>query len=276
MSRLPWRAASSDAEPELRAVLQHARAQGPSEAQLAALSERVRARLEQEHAPILAPRPAVRRARAGGVVGLVLVAGLLALGAIAWRRAQPVPAARRHPLGANGAAPSALHPSAQAGWATPSPSAAALRAPPAASEETAASVPAQITRSAGAESTPTRRRALREPRRARIPALLADAGATADEASEDELALLFRARRILVADPARALALAAAHDARFRQSSFAEEREALAIEALARVGKLDEASTRSASFALRYPRSVYRERLRVLLAPRPYAGELAH
>jgi hypothetical protein len=82
---------------------------------------------------------------------------------------------------------------------------------------------------------------------------------------EDELALLFRVRRIVIADPARALALTNEHAARFPHGLFAEEREALHIEALARSGRTSEAAERYASFSRRHHRSAYNERLGALL-----------
>jgi len=79
--------------------------------------------------------------------------------------------------------------------------------------------------------------------------------------------LLLRARRIVVADPARALMLVAEHGARFPRGMFEEEREALSIEALARSGRRGEASLRYGSFGQRYPRSAYSKRLSALTKP---------
>jgi len=62
-------------------------------------------------------------------------------------------------------------------------------------------------------------------------------------------------------DPARALALAERHATLYARGAFAEEREAIAIEALQRLGQHDRARARLAGFAASYPRSSYRPRL---------------
>jgi hypothetical protein len=90
----------------------------------------------------------------------------------------------------------------------------------------------------------------RPPRRAREP--------------EDELAVLEEARRLLSNNPAAALALTRDHALRHPAGAFAEEREALAIEALRRLNRNEEASARLRDFEARYPRSPYRRRLGIV------------
>jgi hypothetical protein len=80
-----------------------------------------------------------------------------------------------------------------------------------------------------------------------------------------ELALLARARRVLAATPARALALTDEHRKLFRSGQLAEERELLAIEALVNMGRGDDARRRARSFAKSYPSSVHQHRLGVIL-----------
>jgi hypothetical protein len=79
--------------------------------------------------------------------------------------------------------------------------------------------------------------------------------------AETEAELLERARNALSANPARALALTEQHRAHFPAGVLAQEREVIAIQALKRLGRTDEAAERSAAFARRYPNSAYRKKL---------------
>jgi hypothetical protein len=93
------------------------------------------------------------------------------------------------------------------------------------------------------------------------------APAPVSPASPSEGALLLRARQQLAADPASALALTDEAGRRFPDGALAPEREVLAIEALARLGRLPGARARFAAFAARYPQSPHLARLQSLLAP---------
>ena len=93
---------------------------------------------------------------------------------------------------------------------------------------------------------------------------------TPEEAAEDpgdELAVLEEARAALATDPARTLALADAHTKRFQRPAFAQERERLAIDALVRSGRRDDAQERATRFEATYPRSPHLARVRALVAP---------
>ena len=68
-------------------------------------------------------------------------------------------------------------------------------------------------------------------------------------------------RRALRSDPARALALANAGQQEFRRGQLVEEREAIAVLALARLGRRAELDRRGARFLRRYPRSAFAERI---------------
>lgn len=100
-----------------------------------------------------------------------------------------------------------------------------------------------------------------------------DVPASADRlvADGDELALLEAARAALATEPARTLALADEHTKRFSSPAFAQERERLAIEALVRSGRRDDASTRARRFESTYPRSPHLARVRALVGPPPEA-----
>jgi len=83
--------------------------------------------------------------------------------------------------------------------------------------------------------------------------------------SEQDAALLQQAQRFVTADPARALTLTRDHELHFPASPLAEERQALRIEALARLGRRPEAARDLATFDQRFPHSIYRHRLHALL-----------
>ena len=92
----------------------------------------------------------------------------------------------------------------------------------------------------------------------------ADAGVTGDEAGSgrdrdlaDENALVSRAQAALARGrTSEALAATSEHQRRFPRGEFVEEREALAIQALARSGNLPAAMARAERFRARYPRSM--------------------
>lgn len=89
-----------------------------------------------------------------------------------------------------------------------------------------------------------------------------------------ELAMLARARRALLNDPARALELSDAHARSHPQGTFAEEREVLAIEALLKLGQTRLALAREREFEARFPRSVQIAHLRATLQePAPRVDE---
>src|SRR5690606_4034242 len=65
---------------------------------------------------------------------------------------------------------------------------------------------------------------------------------------EGEAELLERARRALAQDPKRALALTRQHQARFPKGLLTQEREVIAIEALRRLGREQDAKQRAGTF----------------------------
>lgn len=82
-----------------------------------------------------------------------------------------------------------------------------------------------------------------------------------DEGEISESALLSRAHGAMAIDPSRALSLTAEHARRFPAGVLAQEREVLAIEALARMGQDGDARARAEAFTTRYPRSAYQQRI---------------
>lgn len=91
--------------------------------------------------------------------------------------------------------------------------------------------------------------------------------AASSSSDADEIALLARAHDALHDAPARSLALCKEHEKRWVAGQFAQEREAVAIEALVYLGRRDEAGRRWAAFRERYPSSSHRVHLEGLLAP---------
>ncbi len=107
----------------------------------------------------------------------------------------------------------------------------------------------------------------------RARARRAEASAVAIESPSppplDEFAIVKAGHAALVVDPLRALALADEHRVRFGAGRFAEEREAIAIEALVRAARSSTARARLHEFVTAFPRSSYRSRLERLVADSP-------
>lgn len=79
--------------------------------------------------------------------------------------------------------------------------------------------------------------------------------------AEIEVDLLERARRALGGNPSHALALTTEHKLRFPGGALAQEREVIAIEALRRLGRTDQARLRVDEFSKNYPGSAHRYKL---------------
>jgi hypothetical protein len=77
-----------------------------------------------------------------------------------------------------------------------------------------------------------------------------------------ELQQIARAERLLATDPAGALALVHAAEARFPDGYVKEERQYVEIAALVAMGRLDEARPKIASFLRDYPQSAFGQRVR--------------
>lgn len=168
------------------------------------------------------------------LAALTVVAGLVA-GGLWWLEGQPTPA------------PSALA-------SVPAPSAAHVPEP---APEASASLPPAEPTGAPAAAPSARTKAVARAGKGAPPA---------DAAGE--LELLKRARRALGSAPERSLELASEHARTYGEGRFAQERELLALEALVRLQRVDEARRRAARFAARYPGSAHLPRLDVLVGPR--------
>lgn len=80
-----------------------------------------------------------------------------------------------------------------------------------------------------------------------------------------EHALITSARRALEQNPAQSLALAEEHRSTFPNGTLAPEREFVAIRALVKLGRRDDARTRATQFRRRFPDSAYLSRIDALL-----------
>jgi hypothetical protein len=80
---------------------------------------------------------------------------------------------------------------------------------------------------------------------------------SAPAGKEEEIALLKEARAALSASPSQALALTERHRADYPKGALVQERELIAITALARLGQTSSARQRADRFRSLYPRSAY-------------------
>jgi len=97
------------------------------------------------------------------------------------------------------------------------------------------------------------------PNAARKMKLPAEGTEAAPSATEFEL--VQRAQAALASDANRALTLANEHAVAYPKGELVEEREVIAIEALAQLGRSEEASRRSLAFVRRFPETPYTARL---------------
>ncbi len=154
---------------------------------------------------------------------------------------------------------------------SPSPSPSVVAAPAIATNTPIAPAPAVETPAStvAVESLPTAKMA--EPPLAKTPSA-SEAKArpqvvAATSAPSDELAILEAASRALEASPDKTLALTDEHMKRFRAPKFAQERERLAVVALVRLGRREEAKRRADAFEATFPESAHLTRVRELVRP---------
>ncbi|WP_437680317.1 tetratricopeptide repeat protein [Sorangium sp. So ce131] len=108
----------------------------------------------------------------------------------------------------------------------------------------------------------------RQPPRNTRPAAPAETAAPEGDVGR-EAKLLEQARAALAQDPAAALAAVNQHRTEFPRGQLVAEREFLAIQVLARLGRADEARTRAEAFLARFPSSPHAERVRRLASAAP-------
>ncbi len=225
----------SEAPDSLRQLLSAARGDLPTAAELA----RVQARLDPLfHTPPPAPAPAPSAAALAPTakLGLLALGGVAVAGAI-WLGTRSEPA---RPT-AKPAAPSAeqtIDPPERAAPPAPKPS------PEPAPAQSEPAVPADEGPSS--VNTPP-------------PAPHRTAAPRPEPRPED--ALLEDARKALSSNPQRALLLTREHEVTYPGGVLTQEREVIAIEALRRLGRSEEAAKRLERFEQRYPQSAHRRKL---------------
>jgi hypothetical protein len=89
------------------------------------------------------------------------------------------------------------------------------------------------------------------------------------EDPDREVALLQHAQDALAVDPSRALSICAEHSRGFPHGLLAQEREVIAVDALVRLGRLEDAQQRAARFAAAYPSSTHLRRIEALVGKGP-------
>jgi hypothetical protein len=104
--------------------------------------------------------------------------------------------------------------------------------------------------------------------RAAAPRSTSSAAVTVGDPNDD-VTLVQNAQSALPTDPARTLALCAEHARRFPNGLMAQEREVLAIGALAKTGRLGDARARANKFAATYPTSTHLPRIHAVLGDAP-------
>jgi hypothetical protein len=218
---------SSGASDELRNLFEHAQRDVPTPAQLASLEAKLGPILDAPPpAPAAPAAPSLAKIGLGLLGGGALVAGVwLAMG----RDAPPPSPVKPAATAATPAAPPAPSIPAEAAPSEPAASPSAL-APP--SAHAPAASPAQVT-----GTTAKRAPAIPEPE------------------------LLERARGSLRSSPERALSLTRQHQLDFPNGVLAQEREVIAIEALRRLGRTEEAARRRERFERLYPQSAHQRKL---------------
>jgi hypothetical protein len=115
-----------------------------------------------------------------------------------------------------------------------------------------------------ARSTPNRPRVVQVA--PSVPAVEMGAGEAAEmKESESEASFLRRTRAALVEDPARALRMTDEHASRYPRGVLLQERDVIAIDALVRLGRRDEARARATAFNAKYPSSAHASHLAAIV-----------
>jgi len=204
--------------------------------------------------PPAAPPPAVAAAAAkGGVAAKGLLLGLAAVGVAAGLTV----AVGRWSSGPSTPESAPVLPPASA-------TAAAGVADTASSADLTAGAP--TLDSAVAPPTPNPLSVQGEGAAARVRAV---ASAARDQRNAEEIAHMITLREKASTNPAEALALADVGQQKFAGGLFSLEREFLAIQSLARLGRAAEARRRGAQFIAAHPSSPYADRVRAVIGESP-------
>lgn len=182
-----------------------------------------------------------RRSLVAGTAKVIVVAAALG-GALWWAlRPAPMPSVPASPTTVPGRTPAVVESPPQAEAVPPPPVAPAPHAPPA-----SRSAPRRVGPKANAENA----------RAATQPA----------EAPPSEWQLVRQAREALVSDPDASLRLTDEHARRYPHGALAQEREVIAVDALVRLGRRDDAKARADVLLRRFPQTAHRAHIESLLA----------
>ncbi|HET6585537.1 MAG TPA: hypothetical protein VFG69_18890 [Nannocystaceae bacterium] len=201
----------------------------------------------------LASLPATDDAPAGGepiaaaktsTTWWILGGSAVAAAAVAWSIGRdPV----REPIAAEREAPAVVEPRAS----EPAPASAPIEPPPLVTPPAPTPPVAELPASSVA--------------RKRSPAKSPAPRESDDDALAREMAATAAAKRALATDPARALELVAAADREFPGSVYEEDREGIAVLALAKLGHSDRARVRGEAYLSAHPKGSYADRIRSVL-----------
>ena len=97
------------------------------------------------------------------------------------------------------------------------------------------------------------------------PAAVPEAPAATQAAVPSQTELLAQAWKALPGDPAHALSLVELDARAHAKGALAEERDALHVQALAALGRTDDARARATAFLARYPQSVHKKKIEAVL-----------
>ena len=233
-----WSSPDSDVDPVLRSVLRYGRDLEPTSAQLGAI---VAGAAERARSAPLRRKP--RALWSIAAVAAVFVTGAAFAGYAISQRAVPAPTPAATPSPPPPTAPKPALP--RRGVGAPAAQPAAESRMPQAMAAPEAPAPAPAARSVASSAI--------------------NSAPRVDPARDAQL--LQEARSLVSGNPARALSLTRDHELHFPGSPLTEERQALQIEALARLGRTAEASAALAGFRTRFPRSIHARRLEALGLP---------
>jgi hypothetical protein len=270
---------------ELKLGLERMSSNLPSAEQLASLSARLGVRPDGADVSSSAPasKTLLKMLAGAGISGAVLFA-LLRGSAPDAANVPALPVSAATPVASSDERPAPLPvPGAPVsnGRTTARPGVPPDSEPPAVAPDTAPLAPTTAPGEPAEVSPPSERKAAETPRpnekhlppseraepraTSRAPVATSEsspAPARAPSASApSETALLRDARLALNGDPAGALALTEQHRREYPSGGFAQEREVIAITALARLGRTSEARSRAERFRSAYPTSPYIERV---------------
>jgi hypothetical protein len=220
---------------------------------------------------LLTKAVSILRGWKGAVVGLLFVGSGVCLAVNILQRA-PAPGVGQEP-----GPPSQARPASPSAAPVPVPESAAPSLPPAAPKEAPrphrriGQAPAARSQRSVEDTAPSAAalpssgkevRVAETPVQREPPRSSQSAGTLAQEVAQ-----LAQVKALLEVDPARALALAQRGHELFAEGALYEEREAMALLALGRLGRTEALRVRAERFLVRYPTSAFHERIRGLLKP---------